>query len=390
MTVGRIPNIEGGIQPTIVTTKGDLIAATAASNPARLAVGNNGETLVADSSTSTGLRYQPSQDAGKNAIINGGFDVWQRGTSISISASSNKYTADRWLCDAGASQALTVSRQATGDTTNLPFIQYCLRVQRNSGQTGTGNISPGTPFETVNTIPYAGRTVTFSFYARKGADYSAASSALGFYIYTGTGTDQNPYSGFTGGTQVMSSTATLTTTWQRFTASVTLATSVTQISPFFTFTPVGTASTNDYFEVTGVQLEVGSVATAFSRNAGTIQGELAACQRYYFRAGFDSSQTFGVLASSGYTDSSTNSNVMFNLPVHMRIPPTAIDYPTLSTSRILNLGAPFTPTAASINAVSSATIAWVQFTSSGMTGGQFSQYTRNNNAAAYIGFSAEL
>jgi hypothetical protein len=269
------------IQNTIVDAKGDLITATGADVPARLAVGSNGDTLVADSAATTGLRYIPLNNAGKNGIINGGFDVWQRGTSISISASSNKYTADRWLCDANASQALTVSRQATADTTNLPFIQYCLRVQRNSGQTGTGAISPGTPFETSNTIPYAGKTVTFSFYARKGADYSAASSALGFYIYTGTGTDQNPYSGFTGGTQVMNSTATLTTTWQRFTASVTLATSVTQISPFFTFTPVGTASTNDYFEVTGVQLEVGSVATTFSRNASTLQGELAACQRYY-------------------------------------------------------------------------------------------------------------
>ena len=43
---------------SIVTTKGDLVAATGASTPARLAVGNNGETLVADSSTSTGLKWK--------------------------------------------------------------------------------------------------------------------------------------------------------------------------------------------------------------------------------------------------------------------------------------------------------------------------------------------
>ena len=57
MTVGRIPNIEGGIQPTIVTTKGDLIAATAASNPARLGVGSNDQVLTADSTASTGLKW---------------------------------------------------------------------------------------------------------------------------------------------------------------------------------------------------------------------------------------------------------------------------------------------------------------------------------------------
>ena len=44
------------IQNTIVDAKGDLITATAADTPSRLAVGNSGETLVADSSATTGLR----------------------------------------------------------------------------------------------------------------------------------------------------------------------------------------------------------------------------------------------------------------------------------------------------------------------------------------------
>jgi hypothetical protein len=48
------------IQNAIVDAKGDLIAASAADTPARLAVGNNGETLVADSSTSTGLKWAKS------------------------------------------------------------------------------------------------------------------------------------------------------------------------------------------------------------------------------------------------------------------------------------------------------------------------------------------
>jgi hypothetical protein len=57
MTVGRIPSIEGGIQPTIVDAKGDLIAATAADTPARLAVGANDTVLTADSSEATGLKW---------------------------------------------------------------------------------------------------------------------------------------------------------------------------------------------------------------------------------------------------------------------------------------------------------------------------------------------
>jgi hypothetical protein len=57
MTVGRLPNVEGGIQPTLLTTKGDIIAATSASNPDRLAVGANGTVLTADSAETSGLKW---------------------------------------------------------------------------------------------------------------------------------------------------------------------------------------------------------------------------------------------------------------------------------------------------------------------------------------------
>jgi hypothetical protein len=57
MTVGRIPSVEGGIQPTIFDAKADLLTATANDTPARLAVGANDTVLTADSTEATGLKW---------------------------------------------------------------------------------------------------------------------------------------------------------------------------------------------------------------------------------------------------------------------------------------------------------------------------------------------
>jgi len=307
------------IQNAIVDAKGDLIAASANDTPARLAVGNNGETLVADSSTSTGLRYQGSLAAGKNAIINGAFDIWQRGTSIAA-ASGLPYTADRWQLGATGTTGRTVSRQNTNDTTNLPFIQYCARVQRDSGNTGVGSVEFNMTLETAESIKYAGRTITLSFYARAGANYSTTSSTLTSFVVYGTGTDQNIFTGLTGQTN-LSQTNTLTTTWQRFTQTVSIPATATQLALAYVRTPTGTAGANDYFEVTGVQLELGSVATTFSRAGGTIQGELAACQRYYY---LNTSGVSGTIVAGGFAYDASTILAPNTLPTTMRTTPTLV------------------------------------------------------------------
>jgi hypothetical protein len=263
-----------------------------------------------------------------NPVLNSAFQVWQRGTSIAIAASSGAtsatYTADRWQTTTGANQAVTVSRQATSDTTNLPNIQYCARYQRNSGQTGTGGLNFAQSFESVNAIPFAGKTVTLSFYARAGANYSSASNALSAVIYTGTGTDQNRLAGsYTGDASPISQTATLTTTWQRFSYSATLGSTVTELAVLFGYTPVGTAGTNDYYEITGVQLELGSVATPFDTYATTYQGELAACQRYYQRYSIPTATGAGL--STGVCTSTTIGDTSFVPPVSFRVAPTTLD-----------------------------------------------------------------
>ena len=335
---------------TAEAAKGDLRAGSGTNTTTILPVGTDGTTLVANSSAATGLSYQPLNSAGKNAVINGGMDIWQRGISFSFAASTAYtagYIADRWQTTTGANQATTISRQATADTTNLPNIQYCLRFQRNSGQTGISAYSLVQNFESVNAIPFAGKTITMSFYARAGANYSATSNTLQAQLYTGTGTDQNIFAGYAGSGQVINSPATLTTTWQRFSYSVALASTMTEFAPVFLYTPVGTAGVSDYYEVTGVQVELGSVATNFSRAAGTIQQELAACQRYCYQvAGTGSS--FATIGT-GYTQSTTIGSIYSFLPVTMRT------QPTISYNNIRFVTAPGTVTSFSTTGVTIAT-----------------------------------
>jgi hypothetical protein len=373
------------IQNAIVNAKGDIIGASANDVPAITSVGADGETLVADSSTSTGLRYTGGT-VQANPVLNSAFQVWQRGTSVAITSSSiSAYQADRWQGYRGATGG-TVSRQVTGDTTNLPNVQYCGRIQRDSGNTSTAAFYLTQSFETINSIPFAGKTVTFSFYARAGANYSATSSALGVYVASGTGTDQNQGAGYTGQVGVINTSATLTTTWQRFTYTGSVGATATELAVQFSFTPTGTAGAADFFEVTGVQIDIGSVALPFRTYAGTIQMELAAASRYYYR--FNSGNAYGNVANSGYTATTTQVNSFVQFPVTMRTIPTSIDSSGIGWIDVASA----TGTASGPSfAAAGTTYANVSWTTTGATANRFAWFRDSaGTGAGYLGFSAEL
>jgi len=210
---------------------------------------------------------------------------------------------------------------------------------------------------------------------------------LQYRLVTGTGTDQNVLTGFTGQANAILQTPALTATWQRFTATATLGASISQMAINFVFTPTSTASTNDYYEVTGVQIDLGSVALPFRTNSGTLQGELQACQRYYYRSSTGVAyQQYG----AGIGKSTTVAGIQVKLPITMRtVPSSTIDAANLSlydtsgtvvVSSVAQSGLNSTPDVYYLEAT----------TAGGLT--QFRPYilTNSNSTSAYIGFSAEL
>jgi hypothetical protein len=296
-----------------IETLGDSIDASLVD----LKGGTTGQVLAKASNTDMDFTWTTASSgssyvAGKNGIINSAFDVWQRSTSATFSQPLSYPATDRWYgISLGAGPTCTMSRQ-TADTTGLT---YGMRFGRNSGQTGIGDIYVGNTFESIDTKRFAGQTVTLSFYVKAGAN---APSTLTSQIRTGTGTDQSSASlfstGWTGGAN-NSQNNTITTTMTRYTQTVTLGSTVNQIMIAFSYTPTGTAGANEWFQIEGVQFEIASAASAFSRNTGTLATELAASQRYYFKDG-------KVVGQDGYAQNATTIYFKYYHPVAMRTTPT--------------------------------------------------------------------
>jgi hypothetical protein len=154
-----------------------------------------------------------------------------------------------------------------------------------------------------------------------------------------------------------------------------------QIGIGLTYTPVGTAGADDSYQITGVQIETASTASAFSRQTGSIEAELSGCQRYYFRSnnGGNAFARYGI----GRASSSTNIEAPIYVPVPMRVAPTSVDFSTLTTTTANNISA------IALNQPTT-NVAFVDCTCSGLTTGQAVVLMGNNSTSAYIGFNAEL
>lgn len=248
----------------------------------------------------------------RNVLINSTqIDVWQRGTTFAVGSSTKTYTADRWAAYRSGATGMTVSRQ-TGPT----GWRYTMRVQRDSGNSSTADLQMIQALETADSYKLAGQTCQLKVNLRAGANYSPTSSLVTVKVTYGTGTDQDPTASWTGTTDALSQTQAITTTATDYTFdSISIPSSATQVKVQISFTPTGTASTNDYLDITAVQLTTGQ-APGYERIPA--QETLALCQRYFYllpQSGAD-----------GAAYSTTGCCLTCHFPVDMRTTPTS-SYP---------------------------------------------------------------
>lgn len=226
-----------------------------------------------------------SKDNHGVGIINGNFDIWQRGTSFAVSGGSYQYTADRWKATLGTGTGWTISRNTVSNLTN----KYSLKAQRDAAATTTTNFVLQNVFESRDSLAYRDEKLTLLFKIKKGANFSPTSISVG--VISGTGTDQTDPNTFTGGTNVISTSiaaADISTseTLVRITSAAVVPSNCNQLAIQIVAVGVGTAGADDSFEISTVYVKRGVCASVpLSR---PIELEMQLCERY-FEKSFDES-----------------------------------------------------------------------------------------------------
>lgn len=261
--------------------------------------------------TIAGLQYPTAGPlSNRNLVINGNFDVWQRGTTKSYSTTSSQYdTADRWLMRTTGSADVTVSQQSfTAGQTDVPNNpKFFYRWNTTAFTSGQGRVENRIEDVTLT----SGQTLTLSFWAKSDA---ARTIEPRFSQNFGTNGSAN--------VTVSGDVASfnMTTSWQKFTTTVTLGsvngkTIGTNNCLELRFNFPEAISTTD---IAQVQLEIGRKATPFETR--TFGDELNRCKRYFsiLSPGFEA-----IRGATGTVYSTAN------LQSFMQLPPMRA-FPTLS------------------------------------------------------------
>lgn len=298
---------------------------------------------------------------GKNKIINGKMEIAQRGTSFTGIGGAGGYTLDRWFIDNATDGAITVSQQSDVPSSNE--FQNSLRVAVTTADTSIATAQNNRVTQIIegyNVRDLIGRTFTLSFLVRSsktgihciGLRNGVDRSYVAEYTVNAANTWEQKsitVSGglITAGTWNWTNGAGLFVTWI-LAAGATFQTSsgAWQTGNFFaTSAQVNCLdSTSNIFAITGVQLEVGSVATPFEHRL--FGAEFALCQRYYEVINYPNFYLPSTTVTQMY--------LPFGFKITKRAVPT-ITLPSSTNAAFNNGGANITPTTWAIAAT---TIDW--------------------------------
>jgi len=339
---GSVTQVTPGVDGTIFTASSSQTSGTTWSNTINLngtfGVDTSGNiTNSGNINTSGSFNSSNYSMAGKNTIINGGFDIWQRGTD---GTGSTYVSADRWLPDwVNPTYTGGVSGRLVRNTDAPPGLLYSCSWY---SAAATGFFIVQQAIESYNAAPLAGKTVTISFYIKKIASISGGVLQI---AYDNGGTSQDLFSGSLrdqNRVTVVNDVSNIPTSWTRYSTTITAPANAIngwRVGVYLNGIAGVASSGIEVVRVTGVQVETGSVATPFSRAGGTLQGELALCMRYYEKSypqGINpgNASEGGAIYSFSSAGLATTGNIgtMLKYNVEKRTNPTLTAYDASGTS----------------------------------------------------------
>jgi hypothetical protein len=167
-------NANAATQKATLTTKGDIYAATAASTPARLGVGTNGQVLTADSTAATGLVWGNVASASNFTLLNSG------STALSGSAT---YTLGS-LGGAYSQYAIFISGASSNAANGYFFVRL-------NGSSGTNYVNLGQKVTVASSYTATGvfsrydDTAAAQWYLAKMSSNVASTMSGGMQIFGG-------------------------------------------------------------------------------------------------------------------------------------------------------------------------------------------------------------
>jgi hypothetical protein len=295
----------------------------------------------------------------RNLIDGGDFTTnpWQRGTSFTGITNTVTYTADRWFGIGAASSSISISQQAN---VTVPGFAKALQFGRAAANADVNAINIGQIFETPDCYRLQSQTVTLSFWAAAGANFSGAN--LSVKVITGTGNNQtaaNLVAGsWTNQANLIAAGQALTTAMVRYSFTAVIPAATTQVAVEFGYTPTGTAGANDWVQFAGIQFELSTAASAFEARDVAVELEIA--QRYCF---YQTEPAAGVVVGSGMNTTAAIQIFYMATPVTLRAAPTVTvltgsfktNQAGTATAGTITPGTTHTPNAISINCSSTGT-----------------------------------
>lgn len=317
----------------------------------------------------------------QNLLDNGAFQIYQRGTAnVSGITTSATYHADRWAGYSGTATSMTLANLTTGLPANF---QSGEQVQRTGGQTGVLPVCLVQEIPAAAIAPLAGQPLVLSFWAETGSNFSAAGANLSAQVVTGTTADQGLatlISGWAGVATPINAAQPITSSWQRFAWTGQIASTTLEAAVQFCYTPVGTAGTNDYFRVTGVQLQQGNSPSNFESKP--IALETVNAQRYFWEQQEVVSGVGAFATCEAVT--TTSGRCVIPLPVTMRVAATAACTLGTMTVNIANTATALTACAATAGGSTPGTIELTTTVASGQTAGQAEVLASGNSTGGGI------